>query len=101
MLSLKIGLGLALQDQVHDKTTLEVCAGACFSAKLLLAAIDEGNHCYCGNQEDLQDDEHLIKPASECEATSCHSNTNERCGGKGRLLTYTYGECSPSPAKYD
>jgi len=79
---------------VHDKTTLEVCAGACFQVKLALAAIDEGNHCYCGTQKELA--KASAKPASECAATPCHSNSKETCGGKGRLLTFTYSDCSPT-----
>eukprot|EP00729_Bicosta_minor_P004018 gene4018-10841_t len=89
-----VGLGLQRQDQVHDKTTLEVCAGACFQVKLALAAIDEGNHCYCGTQKELA--KASAKPASECAATPCHSNSKETCGGKGRLLTFTYSDCSPT-----
>ena len=80
------GLGLAYQTAVHDRTTLEVCAGACALSRLPLAAIDAGNHCYCGAAGALQPSAGLARPMAEYLATSCHSAPAERCGGAGRLL---------------
>ena len=87
------GLGMQFQAQVHDHTTLERCAAACFRAKMPLTAIDAGNHCFCGAKGALAKDSKLVRPLAECETSSCYSNKTQKCGGKGRLLTYSY-KCS-------
>ena len=76
----------------HDKTTLQVCASACFEGTHSLAGIDEGNHCYCGDEIDLKGAAVRAKgrPLSECEATPCHANKNQRCGGIDRILVYSF-----------
>lgn len=75
---------------VHDHTTLEVCAAACFEQKLPVAGIDDGNHCYCGAAGSLDHAVSLLRPLAECETTSCYSDKAEKCGGKGRMLVYPY-----------
>jgi hypothetical protein len=84
------GLGLAFQTQVHDHTTLEICAAACFLAKLPVAGIDAGNHCYCGAAGSLDHASSLVRPIAECEAQSCYSDKHEKCGGKGRMLVFPF-----------
>ena len=105
------GLGFAYQAQVHDKTTFEVCAGACDQAvsqlssepsgdnktKFDVAAIDEGNHCFCGNSQALAGLASHGRPATECMSSHCHANASESgCGGKGRMVAYSYQKCKPS-----
>ena len=100
--SSKKGLGLAYQSAVHDKTTFEVCAGACDQAgdneegaKFDVAAIDEGNHCFCGTRAALAAlPKSAARPATECEADHCHANASETgCGGTGRMVAYSYQNC--------
>ena len=109
------GLGFAYQEAVHDKTTFEVCAGACDQlaqqqqgsstqqgnrkkTKFDVAAIDDGNHCYCGTASLLAAlATSLVRPAAECEASHCHANASETgCGGKGRMVAYSYQNCKPA-----
>lgn len=75
---------------VHDKTTLELCAAACFEAKLAVAGIDAGNHCYCGAAGSLDHSASLVRPIAECEADPCYADKSEKCGGKGRMLTFPF-----------
>jgi hypothetical protein len=84
------GLGMSFQDAVHDHTTLEACAAACFGRHEPVAAIDGGNHCFCGRAGALANFSQLSRPMSECEKTECYANKAEKCGGPGRLLTYSY-----------
>ena len=84
------GNGMAPQEQVHDHNTLEVCASACHTAALPVAALDYGNHCYCGNMGDVAKMSARTKPMEECQKTSCKADKHEKCGGKGRLLAYNY-----------
>jgi hypothetical protein len=81
------------QPQVHDRVTLEDCAGACDDVKMPLAGVDAGNHCWCG---------HSVtgvpaareRPQAECEVDRCHGNTSELCGGDLRMLVYNFA-CTP------
>ena len=118
------GLGFTYQAVVHDKTTFEVCAGACDrlaaqqqqqggtqqaeqgntyenseATKFDVAAIDAGNHCFCGTTAALTALHARGRPAAECGASSCHANTSETgCGGKGRMVAYSYKNCKPASA---
>ena len=81
----------------HDKTTLQVCAAACFADRRqgvfnTLAGIDAGNHCYCGTAADLATAaaQASIRPLAECQASPCHADKDQRCGGIGRLLVYNF-----------
>ena len=76
----------------HDKTTLEVCASACFDGQHTLAGIDAGNHCWCGAESDLSGAAAKAKsrPLAECESTPCHADKAEKCGGTDRLLVYHF-----------
>ena len=120
--STEAGLGFAYQAAVHDKTTFEVCAGACDqqqqqqqqrstqqtgrgnnhenskATKLDVAAIDAGNHCFCGTTTALAAlHKRSGRPAAECEASHCHANTSETgCGGVGRMVAYSYKNCKPT-----
>ena len=88
--STKEGLGLQFQTQVHDHTTLELCAAACSEAALPVVGVDGGNHCFCGARGSLADHAALLRPLAECQATRCYSNKAEKCGGPGRMLSYNY-----------
>ena len=56
-----------------------------FHAGLILLA---GNHCWCGAEPDLRSAAARAKdrPLAECEATPCHANKDQKCGGTDRLL---------------
>jgi hypothetical protein len=91
------GLSFSHQAAVHDKTTFEVCAGACHDAGegLAVAAIDDSNHCYCGSVDAWAKLASLKRPAAECDG-HCHANHTEKgCGGKGRMVAYSYQGCKP------
>jgi hypothetical protein len=83
------------QPSTHDKTTLQICASACFDGKHGLAGIDGGNHCYCGAESDLTTAAARAKdrPLVECEVTPCHADKSQKCGGVDRLLVYNFN-CS-------
>ena len=83
----------AYQPQLHDKVTLENCAGACDALKLPLAGIEGGNHCWCGRSVASVPTERE-RPQAECEVDHCHGNTSELCGGDLRMLVYGYA-CVP------
>ena len=68
------------------------CASACFDAKDSLAGIDAGNYCYCGKAVPASAVSH---PAAECEASSCHGNHTQKCGGTGKMLVYSFA-CAPA-----
>jgi len=85
------------EPSTHDRNTLEVCASACFGQKYALAGIDEGNHCYCGGEADLDSTAARAKkqPLAECQVTPCKADPSQKCGGVNRLLVYQYN-CSNS-----
>jgi hypothetical protein len=80
------------EPSTHDKTTLEVCAWACFGGKHTLAGIDAGNHCWCGEESDLGSAAAKAsqRPLSECEVTPCHADKEHKCGAVDRLLVYEF-----------
>jgi len=78
----------AAQPQVHDIVTQGNCASACFDANLSIAGIDAGNHCWCGKS--LVAGGALKRPAAECQASTCHGNHTEKCGGTDRLMAYSF-----------
>ena len=84
------GLGLAFQQAVHDHTTLELCADACFENHMPVAGIDRGNHCFCGAAGSLDKAKALLRPLPECQTSPCYANKEEKCGGKGRMLTFSF-----------
>lgn len=84
------GLGLTFMEDVHDHTTLETLAVACYSAELHIAAVDDGNHPYCGKTDALTKHSNLLRPLIECEKVPCFKNKNEYCGAHGRLLVYNF-----------
>ena len=89
------------QPQLHDHVTLESCAAACHRARLALAGVDAGNHCWCGASVAAAAAQLRLRPRAECEASVCHGNTSERvCGGVGRMLVYSYSchDCPAPPA---
>ena len=90
------------EPSTHDKSTLEVCALACFGQKHVLAGIDEGNHCYCGGEANLDSAAARAKnrPLAECQVTPCKADPSEKCGGVDRLLVYRYN-CSTVSSSVD
>ena len=85
----------------HDRTTLEICAAACFEDRRqgvfnTLAGIDGGNHCWCGTEADAGSAAAKAKarPLAECQASPCHADKGQKCGGVDRLLVYSF-VCTP------
>jgi len=85
----------------HDKTTLQVCAAACYEDRHqgvfnTLAGIDAGNHCFCGTESDIASAavRAKIRPLAECEVSPCHADKQQKCGGVDRLLVYSF-VCTP------
>ena len=81
--------------EYHDRLTLENCGGECWDggkSNDSIAGIDAGNHCLCGPTGSLGTPEAAARkrPATECQAANCTGDDKERCGGTGRLLTYTF-----------
>ena len=77
------------QPRLHDIVTLENCASACFGAKLAIAGIDGGNHCWCGSS--LTGATAQKRPDAECAKSACHGNRSETgCGAAGRLMAYAF-----------
>ena len=87
------------QPQLHDKVTQPACASACHALSYTVAGIDGGNHCFCGNASDLTSTESKARarPAGECQASACHADPSEKCGGDGRLLAYSFVCDGPTP----
>lgn len=89
----------AYQPALHDKVTRPACAAACHGLGYTLAGIDAGNHCFCGNASDLNSAaaKARSRPAGECQASPCHADLDQRCGGDGRLLAYSFVCDGPAP----
>ena len=87
----------ASQPQLHDKVTLENCAGACDALKLPLAGIEAGNHCSCGTSV-AGVPVARGRPNAECQVDRCHGDTAELCGGGGRMLVYRHACVPPASA---
>ena len=98
----------------HDDVTRANCALLCFGQHRSIAAIDQGNHCLCGDNHSLalsaatfglpmtacQDKEWPCSGAccgphahSDCSHGKCSGKADEQCGGPGALLAYSYN-CS-------
>ena len=42
-----------------------------------VAAIDDGNHCFCGGKGALAKDSALKRPMAECETQSCYADSED------------------------
>lgn len=83
------------QPQLHNKVTQSVCASACHALNFTVAGIDGGNHCFCGNPSDLASAiaKARTRPATECQASPCHADPSQKCGGDGRMLAFSFVWC--------
>ena len=98
----------------HDDVTRSNCAVLCLDQHRPIAAIDQGNHCLCGNvlavsssarsfalpEVACLDKEWPCTGAccgphahSDCAHGKCSGKPDEQCGGRGALLAYSYN-CS-------
>ncbi|KAL8370699.1 hypothetical protein RB595_000861 [Gaeumannomyces hyphopodioides] len=61
------------------------CTAACLAKGFILAGVEYGGECYCGNTLGAGS-----VPASSGCSTLCNGNPNEICGGASRLNLYNY-----------
>lgn len=74
------------KSELHDRVTLEGCAGLCNAAgQLAVAGIDGGNHCSCGPAGAVQTPTaaRLARPMTECKPTSCPHRYSDKCSCTG------------------
>jgi hypothetical protein len=102
----------------HDDVTRENCAALCFGQHRSVGAIDQGNHCRCGDNHSVavsaasytlpmlacQDNAWPCTGAccgpnapSGCKHGACSGKPAEQCGGRGALLAYSFS-CSAATA---
>ncbi len=100
----------------HDDVTRSNCASLCLDQHRPIAAIDQGNHCLCGDtlavslsaasfalpEPACEDKEWPCTGVccgphahSDCGHGKCSGKRDEQCGGPGALLAYSYN-CSRS-----
>ncbi|CAP60434.1 uncharacterized protein PODANS_1_7300 [Podospora anserina S mat+] len=65
--------------------TVAKCTAACAAANYILAGVEYGGECFCGNTISNGG----APAASGCSMT-CNGNTTEFCGGPSRLNVYNY-----------
>lgn len=64
--------------------TVAKCTAACRTANYILAGVEYGGECYCGNTIS-----NGATPGTGCTMT-CNGNSTEFCGAGGRLNIYNY-----------
>lgn len=72
--------------------TVAKCTAACLAANFLLAGVEYGGECFCGNTISNGG-----APATGCNML-CNGNSSEYCGAGNRLNVYTRGELPSAPA---
>ncbi|KAK5663389.1 hypothetical protein OQA88_3817 [Cercophora sp. LCS_1] len=72
--------------------TVEKCTAACLAANFLLAGVEYGGECFCGNTISNGG-----APATGCDML-CNGNSSEYCGAGNRLNVYTRGELPSTTA---
>ena len=80
-----------------ETLSLEWCAAQCRANNFLLAGVEAGHQCCCGN---ALTNATALAADSECD-TPCTGNASETCGGKLRLWAFdptTVGPPPPEPA---
>ncbi|AEO70370.1 glyoxal oxidase-like protein [Thermothielavioides terrestris NRRL 8126] len=78
--ALTYGAGLSGSD-----LTVEKCTAACHAANYILAGVEYGGECYCGNTI-----ANGGAPATSGCSMTCNGNSSELCGGPNRLNVYNY-----------
>lgn len=83
--------GRILNKQLPDdpNLTLESCATACSAAGYTIAGAEYSRQCFCGNQ--IVNGGVKAQSATECN-TPCGGNSQEFCGGGGRMSIMSMGE---------
>ncbi|KAK4237144.1 glyoxal oxidase [Achaetomium macrosporum] len=75
-----------------DGMTVAKCTAACRAANYILAGVEYGGECYCGNTI-----ANGGAPASSGCSMTCNGNSTEFCGGPSRLNMYNYqGQYNPT-----
>ena len=82
-------------DGVHyyGGLTREYCGQFCSDHGFVVAGVENGDECYCGNA--VRADAKMV-PASECSHQCSAKDSSERCGGYWRLDAYNFS-CSGAP----
>ncbi|KAL2154832.1 hypothetical protein VTH82DRAFT_3508 [Thermothelomyces myriococcoides] len=65
--------------------TVDICTAACLEADYILAGVEYGGECYCGNTI-----ANGAAPALAGCTMVCNGNKTEFCGGPDRLNVYSY-----------
>ncbi|KXX74964.1 putative fungistatic metabolite [Madurella mycetomatis] len=65
--------------------TVDLCTAACLDGDYILAGVEFGGECFCGNTI-----ANGGSPASSGCSMICNGNSSEICGGPGRLNVYNY-----------
>ena len=73
--------------------TVDRCTAACANAGFLLAGVEYGSECFCG-----QVISNGGAPATGCNMV-CNGNSSEFCGAGGRLNVYTRGTLPSTAAR--
>jgi len=73
-----------------SQMTVDRCTAACLAANFLLAGVEYGGECFCGNSISNGG-----APAAGCNML-CNGNSSEYCGAGNRLNVYTRGELPSS-----
>ncbi|KAK0632014.1 hypothetical protein B0T14DRAFT_490452 [Immersiella caudata] len=69
-----------------SEMTVDRCTAACLNANYLLAGVEYGGECFCGNTISNGG-----APAAGCNML-CNGNSSEYCGAGNRLNVYTRGQ---------
>ena len=79
-------------DHFEGALSREYCAQYCSDKGFVLAGVENGNECYCGNALRAGS-----KMASDCASIACKDGpAGEKCGGSWRLDVYNF-TCSGTP----
>lgn len=68
----------------NAEMTVAKCTAACLAANYILAGLEYGGECFCGNTIS-----NGATPSTGCTMT-CNGNSTEFCGAGGRLNVYNY-----------
>jgi hypothetical protein len=66
--------------------TVEMCVGACSTKGYVLAALEYGSQCFCGNSISPLSS---VVADSQCEVMFCPGDTTEYCSDGARLQVYS------------
>lgn len=85
---------LSVQQPDSQTLTIEKCVSTCIAAGYSVAGMEYSSQCFCGNS--ISNGGVLANADTECN-TPCSGNSNEECGGGGRLSTYSNAPLKITP----